>query len=267
MDSQEILQALKELRDKIHRFEIINSELENNLAALNRARARQPRAVGDFDSYNKDLYILDRIGKAPEKPKGIVKLAIPVYRSKMKAYEKEYAEYKARYNSCERDYYNEYAQKRHELEIEEKKAIENGIHQAEKNFEETKLRFSSAEKELHEDNILNEKYKRLDIVDQLIGYFEDERVDSIPNALNLYYEDEHRKTLERLAKEQLKLTQEAKEYARQAAESAEEAASCAESARSRAEEAYSRAEEAYSRAEEAYDQAQSAYWTASNNTQ
>ena len=235
MDSMEILQALKELRDKIHRFEIINSELENNLAALNRAKARQPRAVGDFDSYNKDLYIHDRIGQAPEKPKGIVKLAIPVYRSKMKVYEKEYAEYKARYNSCERDYYNEYAQKRHELEIEEKKAIENGIHQAEKSFESTKLRFSSAEKELHEDTVLNEKYKKLDIVDQLIGYFEDERVDSIPNALNLYYEDEH--------------------------------ASCAESARSRAEEAYSRAEEAYSRAEEAYDQAQSAYWTASNNTQ
>ena len=92
MDSEEILQALKELRKKINRFEIIKSELENNLAALNRAKARQPRAVGDFDSYNKDLYILDRIGQAPENPKGIVKLAIPVYRSKMKAYENEYAE-------------------------------------------------------------------------------------------------------------------------------------------------------------------------------
>ena len=103
------------------------------------------------------------------------------------------------------------------------------------------------------------------IVATLIEYFQDHRADCIKDAVNLYYEEEHRKKLEAFAEEQVRLTAEAAEQARLAAISASDAADSAEEALRRVDEAMRKAEEAYDRANEAYSEAQSAYWAATSN--
>ena len=271
MEDKEIVQALQALHEKTRRYEQLEQELAIKRDVLHRARSRQPMAVYRFDETHKDSYIKERVGAAPEQPGGILKLAVPVYRAKKKEYEKKYAEYKMRYSRCEEDYYKEYAVERKKIEETERKEIDISIQSAEKSFEEGKEKLEKAKRELYEDSTLSANLKRQEIVAQLIQYFENGRVSSIKEAVNLYYEEEHRKKIEEFARKQLELTEEAKEYARKAAESAREAAESASAAASTAQEAINRvdnalerANEAYSKAQEAYDQAQNAYWASSN---
>lgn len=125
--------------------------------------------------------------------------------------------------------------------------------------------YQSAATLLSENEVLSEKLKDASIVATLIEYFQDQRADCIKDAVNLYYEEEHRKRLEAFAEEQVRLTAEATEQARLAAISASDAADSAEEALRRVDEAMRKAEEAYDCANEAYSEAQSAYWAATSN--
>ena len=100
MDRNEIFSALQSLKELIQQYEAAFQELQKYSDLLKKAESRQPVAVSDFDKKNKRAYILSHIGPEPTKPKGIIQLAVPIYRSKMKAYKKEYADYKAKYDEC-----------------------------------------------------------------------------------------------------------------------------------------------------------------------
>ena len=264
LNNNEAISSLKQLRDRIIECAESKAEFDKAAEELKKAESRQPVAVNVFDQEHKQAYVISHIGEEPVKPKGIIKLAVPIYRAKKKAYEKEYEEYIAEYNKCISAYYEEYEEQRSKLQSEECSVIEYEIQAAAQQYDSAEENYKYHCQELDADLTVSEKLKKIEVVDALIGYFQDQRADNLKEAINLFYEEEHRRKLEEFAQEQVRLSAEAAEFARQAAESAEDAAQSAEEAISRVDSAMERANEAYERAEEAYNEAQNAYWAASS---
>lgn len=257
MDSTYYLQALYDLRSRILEYNSAVSDKDEATENLKKAQSQIPTAIKEFDSNNKDSYISARVGEKPTKPTGIIKLAIPLYRSKLKQYEKDLLEYNSRYKKCEADYYQVYAEQRNQIETDERLEMEFKINNAKKQFEEACSKEKKLKQELDSYSLLNDKHKKLSIIDSLISYFQDKRADTIKEAINLYYEEEHRCRLEELTRQQLKVVEETKEMAQYALNNAQQAISKAEYAINRAEDAYRKAEEAYREADDAYMRASS----------
>ena len=266
MDKNEIISALQSLKELIQQYEVACQELQNFSDLLKKAESRQFIAVSDFDRKNKQTYVLSHIGPEPAKPKGIIKLAIPVYRFKMKAYKKEYADYKAKYDECVVKYNEEFADQRTKLESEEKAEISFGIKSARQKYDQALERVNNLKQQLNANTVLSDELKNTDSVETIIGFLQYHRADSIKEAVNLYYEEEHRRRLEEITKEQARLIAEATNLAQIAIKNAEEATSKASEVISRVDIAVERANEAYEKAEEAYNEAQRAYWAASSNS-
>lgn len=264
MDRSECIQLLRKLITQIEQFTTASTELDEAKDYLKSLRTKPLSAVSDFDAVQKEIFIEARAGAAPVKPKGAIKLAVPLYLSKKKAYEKEHAEYMVRYKNAEQEYYAEFKDTREKLESEEKTERTFEIQLAEAAVTKANEAYQVAATALSNNNIVSDKLKDVDVIQTLIDYFQDQRVDTMKEAVNLYYEEEHRKRLEAFAEEQVRLTAEATEQARLAAVSASEAADSAEEAVRRVDEAMRKAEEAYDRANEAYSEAQSAYWAATS---
>ena len=72
----------------------------------------------------------------------------------------------------------------------------------------------------------------------LVEIFDNKRADTIKEAVNVLFEDKHRKRMEALYEEHVRLTQEAKDAAESAANSAEEAIKIAKEAMGHADKAY-----------------------------
>ena len=158
--------------------------------------------------------------------------------------------------TTEQEYYSEYADIRTKIEEEEQLNVENRIKTAEKAHKEKKHICDCLDAEINSVDFLSAKFKTQAIVQELLDYFLDDRVDTIREAINLHFEELHRRKLEEFAEQQVRLTEEAADSAREAADSAREAAESASVAIVRAEEAIQIAEDAYDRANEAYDEAQ-----------
>lgn len=264
MDRNECVKVLKELLDQIEHFSAIEKELQAARESLTLLRKKPLSAVSKFDTEKKNEYIESRIGCAPAKPKGAIKLAIPVYLSKKKAYEKEYADYMIRFQDAEKAYYVEFKDIREKLEAKEKASVAFEIQQAEQIVSRLEGDYQLAKTALKDNETVSTRLKNKTIIATLIEYFQDHRADSIKEAINLYFEEEHRKHLETYSEEQVRLTAEAAEQARLAAVRANEVAERVEEAIRRADDALTKAEEAYGRANDAYSEAQSAYWAATS---
>ena len=258
MDRNECVQVLKELLTQLERLSAVEKELQEAQESLSLLRKKPLSAVSDFDDAKKEEYIESRIGRAPDAPKGAIKLAVPMYLSKKKAYKKAYADYIIRHQEAEKAYYTEFKDIREKLESEEKASVAFEIQRAEQTLSGIKVDYQIAETSLNNNTIVSAKLKDKAIITTLIEYFRDQRVDNIKEAVNLYFEEEHRKRLEAFSEKQVQLTAEATEQARLAAISASEAAASAA-------EAILTADNAMAKANEAYSEAQSAYWAATSN--
>lgn len=265
MDRNECIQVLKELLSQIKHFKAAEKELHEAEESLTMLRKKPLSAVTNFDDTNKEQYIASRIGHAPDKPKGIIKLAFPMYLAKKKEYKKAYADYMIRYQETEKAYYIEFKDKREKLDSEEKASVAFEIQLAEQTVSKCKEKYQAAATTLNDNDTVSAKLKNEAIIVTLIEYFQDQRADSIKEAVNLYFEEEHRKRLEAFTEKQVQLTAEATEQARLAAISASEAAASAAEAILKADDAMTKANEAYDHASDAYSEAQSAYWAATSN--
>lgn len=262
MGKEEQIQQLKSLLDGIKQIEKAKEDVSKAERELANARKRIPVRAVEFDVANKEKYISSRVGISPEKPKGIIKVAVPLYKSKMKEYEKVSAEYHQRYKMVEDDYENQYAEVKNKLDAEEREEILKAITDAEIKKTSAHTALDMLQESVDKIDIVDQKYKSEEHVSSFISYLQENRADSIKEAINLYYEEQHRKKMEEYVEEQLTLTKQAKEYAEQAANSAKEAAYSASEAVDRADEAYRRADEANDRADEAYRRADEAYFAA-----
>ncbi len=264
MDRNDELNALRLLRERIRAHDRARAETEQTAEKLRKAESRKPTAVDAFDRAHKETYVISQIGRAPLRPRETVEVTV-VDRTR-KRFEKDFADYKKKYDRFSEAYYEDYAEQRRRLEEEERAQITEEVENSKQEYEEMLAREESAKQVLDADDTLGEDFKTLETVDVLIGYIQDRRADSVKEAMNLYFTEEHRRRLEELAKEQIRITEEAKKIAREAAVSAEKAAKSALKAAQRADEsvaaaksAMEKAEEALKRAEEAFEEADSVY--------
>ena len=116
MDKQEsvdcLITLLKDLESQSREKAALDSAYSNRQSILNSFRSR----LDAFDDANKAPYIEKNVGKEPEKPKGMVKLVIPVYLAKKAKYEKKIGEYRRQYELAEKAYYYDNQAKRSALQ-------------------------------------------------------------------------------------------------------------------------------------------------------
>ena len=97
-------------------FENATQKLQIAEKSLNNIKNNYPSKLAAFDGAYKANFIAEKIGKAPVKPHGAIKLAVPVYLVKKAKYEKEYEEYQRLLPLAEAAYREAYALKRDDLQ-------------------------------------------------------------------------------------------------------------------------------------------------------
>ena len=159
----------------------------------------------------------------------------------------------------EESYYVEFKEIRERIASEEAAERAAAILQAEERVTSAKESLRLAKEKLVENDLLSVKLKKVSVVTTLLEYFHDKRADSIKEAVNLYYEEEHRKRLEEYTQEVVRVAKDADSKADDARKLAGYAYNRANEAYDRADEAYDHADEAYDRVDDAHDRADSAY--------
>lgn len=238
MNRDESLAALKHLLSLIEEENNKKQEYLSAQKCLKKATSSYATRLGAFDDAHKPRFIADKIGEKPVKPHGLIKFVVPVYLSKRKKYMEEIKFYYQEYAWAEAAYREKYKDERNALATQDKVEQAEAITRAQTNAETAKQKYDLAVQALVDDCTVNQKFKEVEIVQQLITFFEEGRVDSLKEAINLWYDEKrkdeeeeraeaHRQKLLELEEERVRAAQEAEEYARQAASDAREAAEMA----------------------------------------
>ena len=123
MEREESIERLKLLLQKIDDYDNAKEALRNKEKSLHQVVYNYPSKLVAFDKKNKPGFIEEKIGTAPIKPHGAIKLVLPVYFAKKAKYEKAYAEYHKLLPLAEAAYREEFAEERNAL-IEQDKISE-----------------------------------------------------------------------------------------------------------------------------------------------
>ena len=238
MNIDESLIALNILLSLIEAESVAECEYSSAKEQLKNATDFYKPKLAVFDDANKPGFIAEKIGEKPIAPHGLIKLALPVYLSKKKKYDEAKAFYDRAYPLAEAAYREKFNDERKALAEKDKTEQTEAIAIAQAAVERAKEKYDLASKALADDCTLNQKFKETEIVKQLIEFFEEGRVESLKEAINLWYDEkrkdeeeeraeEHRQELLELEQERVRAAQAAEEYARKAAADAREAAEMA----------------------------------------
>lgn len=241
MDKQEAVKQLLVLLTDLESQRREKAALDRARTNLNSIQYSFRTKLDSYDERNKAAYISQKIGEEPVKPKGLIKLAVPVYMAKKSKYEKAIVEYRKQYALAEKAYYYDNQEKRAALEATAEQEKKDAIAAAEAEYQRANRVFQELSSRIEANTIVTEKYKRIEIVSVLIDYLRDGRADSIKEALNLWHDEErkkvemekaeaHRAEMLRIEQERLEAAQEAAEYQRMAYYAAQEAADSAKDA-------------------------------------
>lgn len=199
-----------------------------------------------FDAAHKDIYISEKIGPEPVRPKGLLKLALPVYLVKKSQFEKALTEYRKQYTLAEKAYCFDYQSTRAELQIAAEQETKDAVAAVDAEYQRAHQAYKDVASRVSGNTIISEKYKNSEILSAIIDYLRDGRADTLKEAINLWHdedrkriemerEEEHRSEMLRLERERLMAAQEAAEYQRMAYYAAQAAS---ESAKEAADEAH-----------------------------
>lgn len=238
MNHDETLTALKHLLSLIEAEHTAQQGYALALEHLKNATDFYVTKLGAFDEANKPGYIAEKIGAEPIAPHGLIKLAVPVYLSRKKKYIDAKNFYDRAYPLAEAAYREKYSAERATLAAEDKVEQAEAIEKAQARVKMAKEDYDLAAQALAENNTLNRKFKEADIIQQLIEFFEEGRVETLKEAINLWYDEKrkdeeeeraeaHRQEFIALEAERVRAAQAAEEYARQAASDARDAAEMA----------------------------------------
>ena len=265
MERNQIIERLHSLVVNLNEKTRLEQDISTLVKKLNYEKTRSIKKVEHFDSTHKSDFIASKAGDKPVKPTKALAILVPVYVKKKKEYESELEKYSSAVQSAEKKYYITFEQERNAL-------IEADNNEREAAIQELSAKIGVSKSKLEEIVILIEKEDIIGLslknnldLQLLIEIFDNKRADTIKEAVNVLFEDKHRKRMEELQAEHVRLTQEAKDAAESAADSAKKAIKIAKEALERADEAYNKAEEAYREAEDAYSEAHSAYNEATSN--
>ena len=231
MDSIESIKKLNELLQIIKNYEYAENTYQNANKSLNKAKYNYQSKLSKFDNEHKDKFIADKIGMRPSKPHGAIKLAVPVYLIKKSKYQNDKENYNRMYPLAEAAYREKYAAERNRLADADRIEQANDIKDKEAKLAISKSELETAKIALDSIDFLSDKLKSKEIVVQLIDYFKDHRVDTLKEAVNLWFDEKrkndeeekaaiHRQKMLELEEERVRAAQSAEEYARRKYEEA-----------------------------------------------
>lgn len=164
-------ESLKEIRKELH----LNYDIKFN-------------TLGTFDNNNKKNYILSKIGKAPEyiKPKlflpNLVKKAKEEHQTKVKKYNEDY-------RKAEIEYYNEFNEIRNKLKNEDENNKKACINKIEANYNKVEKEIKLIINLIEKTTIISKAYWDINSVSKILAYFENKRVETIKEAVNMFHEE------------------------------------------------------------------------------
>lgn len=229
MERAATIEQLNNLLAKLQNLHEIEVELTQAKRKLEKVETHFEGKLAVFDREHKEKFITQRISSAPTAPKGIVKLAFPVYLSKKAKYQKEQAIYEGRLARILDDYMKVYSAERAELETADKANYDAAKLQASDYVSSIQAKYSEVYSSVKADTTISERFKNIGDLKEILSFFEDGRVDTLKEAVNLWFDErrkdeeaqreaEHRQEMLRMEEERLKM--EAKRL--EAAEAAEE---------------------------------------------
>lgn len=242
----ELIEELKGLLTIIIEYKQAEYEYEQ-ATAMRKGVVRHSRPrVKDFDELHEHLFLREKLGDKPTMPHGAIKLLPPVYLAQKHQYKQAIDKYEAQKQSALVEYEKTYEEKRSELaemdKLDNQKAIDDAEEKlviAERNWNKAKLAFQA-------NNIVASSLKKQNVVEKLIAYLEEDRVETLRDAINMYYDEErkdaeekrneeHRQEMLRLAQKKADAAQAAKEFQEKQYEEMKKAANNAERAADAAE--------------------------------
>ena len=265
MERNQITERLHSLVANLNEKARLEQEISTIVKKLNHEKTRPIKKVEYFDSTHKSDFIASKVGDKPVKPTKALAILVPIYVKKKKEYEAELEKYNAAVHSAEKEYYITFEKERNALIEADNNEREATIQELSAKLEVSKGKLEELVVLIEKEDIVGLSLKNILDVQLLIEIFDNKRADTVKEAVNVLFEDKHRKRMEELQEEHVRLTQEAKDAAESAADSAEKAIKIAKEALDRADEAYNKAQEAYREAEDAYSEARSAYSEATRN--
>lgn len=247
----ECLIQLQQLLEIIHNYNDTKERLDKAEKVCQEVKFRFPSSVEQFDKDHFEPYIERKCGKVPIKGKlNPIKECLRF--SNRYSLEKE--QYDEERKEAISQYYKEYSEERKKLKDEDEQRKELAKKEANQDFNEIKCSLQQAKNELDSNKTVADIFKTAEKVEKLISYFVEGRVSDMKEAINLWYEEDHRESIEEYARRQCEAAEDVAESARQAAESASEAAQSAQHAADSASEAADEARRAREAAEDARDE-------------
>ena len=255
MDKAEAVERLQLLIDEIDEFEFASLDLPVAEAELEDAKNRHFSYLADFDKQHKAAFIKERAGNKPKRPNLATILIVPVYRSQKARYKEENAEYKKRLSDAEEAYKKHYSDERKKLKEQDASERAIAIRDAENALSTARNAYTIAKDNLDNDGLLSTKMKTRAVACKLLEFFEDGRVDTLKEAINLWFDEKrkdeeearveaYRQEMKKLEEERVRAAQSAEEYASmqyfEVADAADYARQAAENAGEIADQAHQR---------------------------
>lgn len=253
MDRCQLIDRLKELEAASFNYEAALKNKERAKAELVLAESYNPSRLSTFDGLYKNKYVLEKIG---EKPKPLGKWnPLNLSKKKREAVVASIEEYSKKKAKAEEEYYQLNEKQRRTLEKEDADDKANRISVAKEKFDFAEENLKKICLAWEYDKLLPERLRNTTTIRKILEFFEDGRVDTMKEAVNLYYDEirkdeearlasEHREKIESAIKQQNITLQEVVNKVDSVTFNVDEALRLAREAIDRADEAYSRAEEA-----------------------
>lgn len=204
MNRETIITELENFKEQIEAYEKALVEFEQAQKLFEDAQSYKARRVIEFDEKNFPEYIESKIGKKnPPKefanfdPRRLLKKSVTNRNSEIVNYNKKISELK-------RDFDLRYEENRKLLQKEDDREEAEKIQLAKKEMLLSKEVVEMELKRIESINLLPKSLVSSVVIDKIIKYFSDWRVDSMKEAINLYFDETWRQEFSNTIEERLK---------------------------------------------------------------
>lgn len=189
MDRMTIISELEDFKGKVIEYEKSIAKFELANKRFEEAKRYEPRRLLEFDDEYFPKYVKSKRGKLNQPkefayfdPRRLSKKVVANRNSEIEKHNSIISELK-------RDFDSQYEGKRQNFKREDDKEKSEKIQFAEKELLLSKLASEANFNKLESINLLPKSMFSSEIIDQMIKYFSDWRVDNIKEAINLYFNE------------------------------------------------------------------------------
>ncbi|AMC94027.1 hypothetical protein AOC36_08515 [Erysipelothrix larvae] len=247
MEPSKVINQIRRMLVIIQNYEVALERMDSAKRSLVDAEHYIPKNLKMFDETNKDKYILEQVG---DKPKALNKWNPFSYTQKRKTnMEEANKHYDYKRQLAEKEYYEKYASHRKRLMEEDNAEKMHKIRSAKLEMDASQELFVLTESAWRSETLFPEKIRTSEALKTILELFEEGRVETVKESINLYFDELRKDNEERLAAEHRKKIEEMiilqNENIQKAIDNSEKAISDSSQALFMAQQAHDKAEEAY----------------------